>query len=282
MKSGLILTISCILFFSGIVFSKDKFLSLSDEFIVSPSKNYYVGDVINVTGEENCIGFVLKSTIPQPAVFKEGIGVEIKSFLQNQFYEDKNLTQLIIRINRLFYYESILSEFGNKDKVVDLNCTFIIEDSTGYHNLFTAACSVNSKDQNQLPSRVIARSFKKAFSQFNKRMQLGLLVELQMPPEELTYNPLKDSCHNNYQLNVNRVHKGIFKTFYDFRDNTPDTTIKFNVRYKDKKTELSDIMLHTSKLYNGDWELIENVWGFADGKNVYCFVNNSFYLLGKK
>ena len=281
MKSVLILTISCILFFSGIVFSKDHFITLSDEFIVSPSDDYYVSDVINVSGEDNYIGFVLAGSIQEPAVFKEGIDAEILSFLQNQFYEYGYLTQLIIRINSLFYYESILSEFGNKIKIVDLNCTFIIKDSVGYHNAFTAACSVNTKNQNQLSSRVIARSFEEAFNQFHKRMQQGLIVERQISPEELIHNHLKDSCHTRDQLNINSVRKGIFKTFYDFRDNTPDTTIYFNIRYKDKKTELSDIMLHTAKLYNGDWELFENVWGFADGKNVYCFVNNSFYLLEK-
>jgi len=281
MKPRLALTISCILFLSGILFPKEYVLSLSEEIIKSPSDHYYVADVINATDEVCYIGFVLKSGIPEPVKLKDGIQSEILSFLQNQFYEDENLTQLIIRINKLFYYESITQQLGPKVKVVDLNCTFIIKDSTGYHDIFTAACSVNSKDQEKLPSSVVANAFQKVFAQFHNRYSKGLVNEKLLSPIDLTYNPFEDSTYINNLLSEKRVCIGIFKTYYDFRDNTPDTSINFKIKYKHKETELSDIMLYRAIPYTLENEKIDTIWGFSDGKNVYWKVNGSFYLLEK-
>lgn len=280
MRFRLILTFSCLLLIINCSFSQGRIISLSNEIIDSPSDYYFVGDVINVTDESDCIGYVLKSGIPIPAYFKSNIDVELLSFLQNQFYEKEELIELIIRINKLFYYESLSSGYGNKVRVVDLNCSFIIKDSAGYHEVFTAACSVKQKNQNYTTAGVIASTFEKAFKQFHHRMQNGVLDRVTISKEMLSYNPLKDSCYMKKQLSVNRKRQGIYKTFYDFRDNTPDTIKKFTVKYKDKKTELSDIMLHTAKLYINN-ERIENVWGFANGNDVYWFIDDSYYLMKK-
>lgn len=266
------------------VFSQEFAITLRYERADIFSNDFFVGEVINVTGEKRCIGFVFDGpyTIIEPAFLGENITDDVSFFLKSHFYNDENDIPLIVRINELFIYETRLADYSYVTRIVDLNCTFIIKDSTGYKDMFTAAYSTIASPSGITHQKNIALAFEHAFKHFYSRFEKGLLEPRTISREDLYNNPLTSKSKIEEHVKINIEKKAIYSSFYDLRDNTPDTTIHFAIRYKEKKNALNGIIRHTAKpvrlIYNDE---LKNVWGFSDGENMYCSFKDDYILLEK-
>jgi hypothetical protein len=88
-------------------------------------------------------------------------------------------------------------------------------------------------------------------------------------------NPLKNQ---NYRIfSIEKLDRGIYSTFFDFRDYTPDTIRQFSVKYKGDKNSSRIAVL---KGINN--KKIKDVWGFSDGDQNYVRWGNEFFSIHKE
>jgi hypothetical protein len=112
------------------------------------------------------------------------------------------------------------------------------------------------------------------FDDLSKAILAHRVDNVEVSEKELSFNPLKDP--GAYAIfHVDKVPKGIFRTFYDFRDCKPDTSIPFEVQLKAKKDSAkSKVTISYPDSYGPD-----TFWGLSDGNSVYIRIANHYYKL---
>lgn len=87
---------------------------------------------------------------------------------------------------------------------------------------------------------------------------------------KLTYNKINiEDCSKpkKYKINPDSLKSGIFKTFYDFRDNTPEKNdnIKFSYWFEDKNKQIISASFLNKTIKT------PNFWGMCDG--IHSYIN---------
>ena len=80
-------------------------------------------------------------------------------------------------------------------------------------------------------------------------------------------------------LSIQRFPKAIFKTFYDFRNYTPDTTFDFE---SGSKVMIKGGYFRTPPIAKINNSKLIDIWGYLDNGIVYINASNQFYPLTKE
>jgi len=277
MRTKLLIVI--LILITQFAWSKDHFLDLSNYKLSSLPSNIAIDSVIDVRDEKNCIGYVLKGMRFQqcPTYLTESITKYIGKICVSR---DSNhlLEHYIIRINKLF-----ISELNFKDKelgVVELNISFISENNNKYYEKFQActvipqfiqdALGIPSNNKDYLAANII-KAFDVCFQQYTDRASNNKFSNIDSKETKLYSNPT-DSLNYNIQK-VTNYSKCIYTTYFDFRDNTPDSSVKFEVEYKGKQEKNS----RTATITTMDKNQLKTIWGFSDGKENFVRFGTKFY-----
>jgi hypothetical protein len=237
---------------------------------------YYITDVVLSQREDSCLGY-LHPFGPNkciPIFFGNSIRSEVKEFLMNSMPEQAEMKQVIIRVNRIFIYQVSVRE--RDYACLDLSLSFI-RPGKNLTEDFTSAVTV-SEVQHFHPKnlgQLMVNAFDSGFSQYLKRLKLGLLVPVMITPEQLRENPLSQPGYYKC-FTAKKPRKGLYRTFFDFRDNLPDTSFDFKILHDYNKNHPK---LSRAYLKFSEGSKPGKFWGFCEGDSVYFNGGRSFSLL---
>jgi hypothetical protein len=273
-KSLLVLLLISLSFTS---FAKEITLSLIGQKLSVLHAGYYIEDVILSQREDSCLGYIhpYGPNHCVPIFFERNLLTEVKEFLMNSMPKQANLQPLIIRVNRIFLYQT--SQGVRDYSCFDLSLSFIHPGDKGLTEDFSSAVSV-SVVQDFFPKnlvKMLVNGFDSSMSQYNKRSALGLLMPTVITPEQLKEDPTYKPGYYKF-LSGKKSGKGLYRTWFDFRDNLPDTTLDFKIfhDYNKNQPKLSKAYL---KFPEGSKP--EKYWGFYEGDSVYFNGGRSYSLL---
>jgi hypothetical protein len=255
-------------------------ISLDGLQVTTKLTGYYIEKVINATVEDSCIGFVQTGMFnrQEAAYLSPSTTIAIEECLKRSFPRTGSAKPLIIRINKLFVYERTWS--SKEIAAIELSVSFITKDEHGLFDQFTAGeyYQRNGLDVTGFHKDNIVEAFGVCFDDFDRIRERGLLKPRKITEAELTRNPL-DHPEDFPVFQKNRVSRGLFRTFYSFRDCRPDTLTSFGIEYAIRKKD-STRMRASLKLPP---ELQKKkIYGFSDGQNLFMWAGSGFALVKKK
>jgi hypothetical protein len=233
--------------------------------------NLRIDSIIDARIEKKYVGYVHNS---KPAFFNSSLTDYLKSILSIQnFTNDKN-SNLIIRVNKLLIYDQIST--NSQSTNVEMNLSFIEKRNSKYYEVFQSAVN-HIKNQNFVLKNIytmnIITAFEISINQYLERKNSRKLNENNMRETALFENPLVKKI--DYPVNkIQKFKKGIYDSFYDFRDYTIDSLSNFNVNYKYKKNKI--IKASISGISD---DRANEIWGFSDGEQNFCQLGGIFYPL---
>lgn len=285
MKS--ILAITLLIFFSYHSTAADKthFITLSGQKKTIQNHGFNLVKVINATGNDSLIGFVQKTIGYKavPAYFENNIDVEIEAFLAQNLKESDGDNSLIVRVNSIQISETYNGI--NETAIAKVNLSFIFQENKKYFEIFTTGkVSVQSSAAGITKTQAdnIAEAIAKCFDSFHERAMAGKLKSIEIEEEDLYIKPGIDQEMLDAYLMADRSTKGIYYSFIDFRENTPDTEKQFDVEYKSKDDKDEKRTIKNARITDiKTGKKIDDIWGFTDGRAVYTRVANRYYPLHK-
>lgn len=233
--------------------------------------NLRIDSIIDARIEKKYVGYVNAST---PAFFDSSIADYLKSLLSNQNFTDNKTGNLIIRVNKLLIYDQI--SMNSQSTNIEMNLSFIEKRDNKYYEVFQSAVN-HMKNTNYafkgIYNQNIITAFEISINQYLERKNSGKLNSDKINETVLSENPLADKLE--YQINkIQKFKKGIYDSFYDFRDYNIDSLSNFTVTYQDKKNKTGKASING---INDD--RVSKIWGFSDGEQNYCRLGSSFYPL---
>ena len=241
---------------------------------------YFIRDVVVSQREDSCVGYLHPHSGRRYSIlfFEKSIRGELKEFLANSMPEKPGLLPLIIRVNRIFIYQPV--EGVREYTCLQLSLSFIFPVDKEMQEDFTTSVSLQ-EERKHIPASlpgIIARAFDEAFSQYISGKAAGLTLRAPCTREHLDENPFQKPGYFRCFAGKN-PRKGLYRTWFDFRDNLPDTTTGFKAihYYNQDNPRLSKAFLKFPK----GVEPVE-VWGFCEGDSVYVFGGRSFSLLERE
>ena len=252
----------------------DYVISLRDLTVTSKLKGFHVERVISVWPEESCIGFVQTGMFnrQEPVFMKPTVAGEIEDCLKRSFPASDSTKPLIIRINRLYIYE--VTGSSREVACMQVSVSFITHEDTGYTDQFQAVVSLEKSglDVTGFHAGDIIYGLGCCFDDFERMGTQGKLKPKRINESEMLINPL-DHTEKFAIFTAPAVSRGLYKSFYSFRDNRPDTVTAFTVDYHPHKKD-SMQMRATLNLPHGLAQ--KQYFAFTDGKMLYAWTGKGF------
>ena len=266
----------CLLFLPSVLLAQEPFFfTLTENTIDEFIHGYNIEKIIDARKNRANIGYIyrLNSKIKAPALFKNFIDIELGALMRINSHRAAGRKSMYIRINKLFIYEEEWHNYCSA--FVDL--TFIEKRGDELIELFTASSSQSSKksllmhETNHIKN--ISEAVTSCINAFNDRSKRQLLVEKSTNLENL----LK---RDSFKFpNFSKIKKGIYKTYYDLKYDTPDTLNSKDIIYlpSDSKNKLEANILSDFSFTKKEEP---RPWGFSDGINFYIKAyENAYYPL---
>jgi hypothetical protein len=264
---------------------KDHIVSLDKADLKIRNAGFRLAEVTNATGKETNIGFVEKKISYEdvPAHFARDIGEELKEFIQRNLDTKDGLNQLYLRVNTMKIsesYDGVLEKASVKTEltfIYKLNGRYV--EKLTVNKVITRAANIGiSKQQPDMIAQAIAESF----DDFYMRSKAGKLNSISIPEEELYIRPAEDELLLKSIMEADRSSRGIYHTYMDFRENTPDMETPFDLEYKSKSSENETITIKHARITHSETgDKITDIWGFTDGHAIYYAVGKKFLPLQK-
>jgi hypothetical protein len=241
-------------------------------------KGYYVERVINAQDDDTIIGFVQTGVFNKKRLvsFNTCIADEIGNYLKVVLPKTEDAVPLIVRVNKLNIFE--VTDLNRETAYLELNLSFIRRDGSRYYHLFDAGTFIEQRDLIDVththPENIV-HGMVACFVDLRNALLTNRVDNLELSEKELSFNPLKDP--SLYPIfHAGKIPKGVFRTFYDFRDCNADTHVPFEIQLKLKKdTSQSKVVLSCS---SG----ADSFWGFSDGNFLYKRIGKYYYKLYPK
>jgi hypothetical protein len=270
----------CLVLLCRTGFGSDLAISLSGLTFSNPPQGYYLEDVVLSMQEDSCLGYLHPYGKNHSIVlfFGKNIRSELKDFLGRAMPFHEGFKPLIIRVNRFFIFQP---GKGIADRsCLDLSLSFITRDNEELTEEYTAS-DTQQKLQVSLDvtlPQLIYDAIDGCFRSYSKMKSQNSVPGIRITPAQLKENPYAGRDHF-YCFGKHRCRKGIYHTFFDFRDDLPDTSHSFKIFY--------DINTKTPKLTKAilifpKGEIQEKFWGFCTGDSVYMHAGNSYMLLTRE
>lgn len=263
-------SILVLLFFSE-VYSEPYLIDISDKKITwNREADFYVEKILVVQEEKDCIGYVQEAVNHiKAAYFNHSISEELMLLFEKSFPKKENSHATIIRVNTFFIYElNGISSFElNFDIITLQDSVCIIEFSSG---IIESRHGLGNKKI--IPN--ILTAFEKSFNEYEDSKQNQTLI-LTTIPKEFAYTDSLFSISFAKTFGKNKVQKGIYRSYNDFRNSRTDTSYSFNIVEHDYSTAGK-----AAKMKFIGNEPYYEPWGFTDGVNHYININSHdrFYI----
>ena len=249
-------------------------INLKDQKLNNFLSDRYISKVYLVQSEDSCLGLIIKGLVKTitPVYFEKNIKDELSDFLMRSMPEKEGTGPLILRINRFYLYTVHKNE--NLYACLDLSVTFITRQDSVFFEEFTAMATPAKFyfEAGQTIPFLVTEAFDQCFAKYSERLQKGLIVPLPVSEQQVNENPLVQPGHYRCLIQKERK-KGIYLSFYDFRENLVDTSFHFTIHpnYNNDNPELTQTYLK----YKGE-SPPKDIWGFSDGEGDFIKVGRSF------
>jgi len=281
MRLGLLLLLTS--FLSIHTYSQEHIIELNRYEKIMNTYNFSIDSIVDVRKEKNCIGYVYKgiNNKLRPAFLGKPLGKYLNEMFDKKLVRDENSEHIILRINRLFIYECRGS--NTEFAYVDLNMSFLIEKEGKYFEKYQASAFISNigikRDFIEVTAfhdLNIVKAINECFQQYKNRNDLQKFKDGFLKEEnDIEINPLVTK--NYVTQSIKKPQRGIYETFYDFRDYTIDSTKQFIIENISKRDNFKTVIIKNIK-----GELITDIWGFSDGNCNYIRSGDHFFSLHKK
>ncbi len=268
MRNRFLLSLFGLLYFVANSHAGDSYIiSLKDFEIVSKLRGYCVTEVLTARSGQNCIGFVYKGAMNKRVAARMLPSVEADAgeCLKRSFPKEEYLVPLTVRINTMRIYEITGSTV--EKAFAEVNLSFLVRRGDSLVELFTAGRSNrrSGMDVTGGHQKGLAQMLAACFDDFADALAQGTLTHKAIPADSLHVSPL-DRPMGFPIFQVKHVPRGLFRTFYEFRDARPDTQTPFTIEcLKPKK----DTSCSRVELTIQDSSRIDDWFGFSDGTHLY-------------
>ena len=265
--------------------NKEHYITLREKDKPILNAGFKLLKVTNATGTSKRIGFVEKTIGYKdvPAYFENPIEDELYTYISRNLKSDIADDDLILRVNFIQISESY--DGINEKAQVKLELTFIYKIGEKYFEKFTVrkiTKKLRAAGITKHQPALIAEAISECFAAFYERSKDEKLSDIEISEEALFIRPEPDNKKVQAYLSADRSKKGIYKSYFDFRENTPDYNIEFDVEYKTKSSSDEAITIKYARLTDPvTGEKIKDIWGFTDGKASYTLFGKKYMPLQK-
>jgi hypothetical protein len=254
--------------------AQEYIISLNDQKLRNCLPNRYISEVYLVQPEDSCFGLIIKGLVKTttPVFFEKNLKEEISDFLMSSMPEKEGTDPLILRINRFYLYTVHKNE--NLYACIDLSITFITRQDSVFIEEFTATATPAKfyYEADLTIPFLVTEAFDQCFAKYSERLQKGLIVPFPVNKNQVNENPLVQPDHYRCFIHKERK-KGIYLSFYDFRDNLIDTSFTFTIHHNYNQDNPNLTQTHLK--YKGE-SPPSDIWGFSDGESDFIKVGRSF------
>ena len=252
--------------------ANDFIISLRGQKLTSDSLSYKIDKIIDARVEKNCLGFVHAGVINRktPAYFKESFKNELSVLLNFSGVKYGNRS-IIMRINRLMIYEAVSG--AQMTGFAEANVSFIEQDGDSFYELaeIVYTSSARGMEVTVLHAENIQKAISHCLSYFEKRLSDNT-IKRRFLGKSVFEN--EDSEERNYLQSEPNSERGIFWTFADFRDNLPDNSVQFQVKYiRSRKGKV----ISASPRRTENLKVIRDAWGFTEKGIYWIRLENQFF-----
>ncbi len=169
MKKLTLILIS-ILCFSGLTYAEETYeISLSNEHIDIPNRQFYIDSVVDNRVNKDNIGIVQRGifNIDYPAKLKNGFTKTLQTYLNNSLSKEAEQTPIILVINKLEISEK--TAFSGEYGFADFSMEFYNGAKIVYNSVQHIE-SVSNVDVTRLHEENIREGLKKSLTEFNKTL----------------------------------------------------------------------------------------------------------------
>lgn len=181
-------------------------------------------------------------------------------------FQSKNNTSeehLILRLNRLFLYQTTIQ--GARHLSAEVSITFIVQNDRDYLEQFTSTKTIReeARDGIDLSEILLQEALDSCLLHYEKRKQAGIFSNKLLAREDLnTRFTDNEATVKNMPYHI----RGLFYTFYDFRDYSIDTKTPFSIAVV--KSELHEPRQVKLKFDDRSMRKKE-IFAFSNGKNLF-------------
>lgn len=248
--------------------SAQRFVGDISKFKLKDLENFSfsVDSIIDVRSHKDIVGYVHhgKPFLYRTAELEQSLPDLLNNHLTSGNPSKENL---VITINRLFVYSNL---DPNLRPVLhmELNLGFFKKSKNGYTEVFQAVSNIS--DRNGKPKKFLRKGLEESvlncFQDYEARKASGKLLNRATSIEEIG----NSNFHLNQPWGIDSalvLPKCLYKTYYDLRDNTPDTRTGF-------KTSYNGLKGYYPQGDNG--KEIDDVYAFYEGTTLYIKKGNNF------
>ena len=239
--------------------------------------------IIDARFDTMSIGFTHPAILSryEKLYFEHSVGEDITSYITHNYSllpAADSTWNVVIVFDKCWITSSIVKDAslaGSFQEGIVIKANILAERSGEYHPLYKVD-SIYTKaalfaDNETL---MIEHAIDKVLGNVINKGQ----SELRISKRALTYNNIISYISDKFDLpilNGTAYKKGIYKTFDEFKNNSPSIK-NYEVVYKGK----NDVLRGQEE--DGPFHTIKNAWGFCDGTNLYICSSDNFFLLGKE
>jgi len=269
----------------GFAMTKKVIISFENQKVSLKNFGFRLIAVTDATSRKRYIGYVENKITQTPVVvlLANDVTEEFGTFIKQNLMPAPAKHDLIVRVNELTVYETH-RDFAEMT-IANVSLTFIFREDGHYFEKLTVSRHLSktvSEGATRWLPEIIAKTIAKCFDEFYALAMTNHLDNVEMSENELKEQPFIYNERRDLYLSADRSEKGIYKTFFDFQQNTPDLQTDFDVMYKTKHTEDKKISIKYAHIFDHNTgKLIKNIWGFTDGKQIFTYDGTSFIPLFK-
>jgi hypothetical protein len=264
--------------FARNVGASDFVIALKDESFKIQSFPFRVVAVWDVSTAKPYVGFVQTGMANRrtPAVLEGGTEKAIGALLDRSLPQIKDAREIVVKINQLVVYEATYA--SREVATVEANIAFLAKNGDGYVELFESAATYESSglEVTKKHRANIAKAIGMCCDNFMMRYNKGLNRPQNLSADSARMNL---SGFGDYPvLQETLAPKGVFRTFIDFRDNTPDMDSKFDF-VPDIKTDKRHQADHAKVQWLHGEPPDDSVWGILHDGHVWMRLGKRFHKL---
>lgn len=268
------------LIYSSIVFSKDYFYYLEGIKIDLINPNFIVTKVVDDRKIKTDIGFTETGVANKTfaAQFSKPLETEVISFLNDNLNKQGTAIEVVVKTLRIYEMKGFETNLGACEIILD----FYIEDETGRYlvlrsNNFSEIKGLNitkKQDEN------IANAFKMCLDELGR-------INLSNAAQFIKINVgqkiiIPDSINYNLPVFKEKMKQGMYKDYYELKNNIPSITDEFYIqkspnKYREWEGDYNVIPKLSSSEY-----VMQDIWGFTYNDTSYIYQQGGYFPLIKE
>jgi hypothetical protein len=245
-----------------------------------------ISNIIVIDGrfDSSCLGYYQTNSGKNYSIITEGnLARKISTFLENYLQVD-NGKSIIIVLKKLWLTNECIEEkveSANKKtangswlKGIIAKFEFYCSYEDGYtplyrfDSIFSGLSNINEYSREYLYDALITSVQKLVTANLNN---------LSSARKKMSIHDIIAYTRQQFNIpitNTTTYMKGVYKTFTEFKNNTPSY-----INYEIRKDKLTETIFVKDKL--GEHP-VRDVWGFSDGNNIYVQASDNYFPLTKK